>query len=121
MPPIDGDAPGRLVDALRTELDRQRQLAGRWNGDVKEHRGSRQMSGMGVAAAEAEVGLVLLAINGVALVKADSERKTLCQLTQVAAQARKSLTTPATGTGRNNEGSENCPILSRRSLPRPHF
>jgi hypothetical protein len=57
----------------------------RWNADVKEHRGFRQMSGMGLEVAEAEAGLVLLAVNGVAWVKADSERKTLCQLTQVVA------------------------------------
>lgn len=68
------------------ELYRQRKsTVERWNADVKEHRGFRQMSGMGLAVAEAEVGLVLLAINGVALVKADSGRRRLCQLTQVAA------------------------------------
>lgn len=57
----------------------------RWNADVKEHRGFRQMSGRGLEVAEAEAGLVLLAVNGVAWMKADSERKTLCQLTQNAA------------------------------------
>ena len=74
-----------LVDALRDRMERpegkelyrkRKQTVEQSYADVKEHRGLRQFHGFGLTRARAQVALVVLAVNGRALLTASNRTHT---------------------------------------------